>query len=207
MSAMTFYTNPQSRGRVVRWMLEEVGQPYDEKVITFGAEMKSPNYLNINPMGKVPALVHNNAVVTEVVAICSYLAEQFPEAGLAPAITSPERASYHRWLFFAAGPLEMALTVKANNWQITPKNVASIGCGEVQDTLNVIEQTLTQQPYLCGEQFTTADLVMASYIGFHTMLNIIEPNPVFSQYVERCEDREAAKRAGALDNALLENNK
>lgn len=203
MSTLTFYTNPQSRGRVVRWILEEIGQPYNVKIMNFGIDIKSADYLDINPMGKVPALVHDGSVITEVVAICTYLAEQFPQARLAPALNSAERASYYRWLFFAAGPLEMALTVKANKWEITKDSAVSVGCGQIQDTLNALVQTLTKQDYLCGDQFTTADLVMSSYIGFHIMLNILEPTPVFTQYVERCKSREAAMRAEAMDNALI----
>ncbi|WP_286804548.1 glutathione S-transferase family protein [Marinimicrobium sp. UBA4209] len=204
MSMMTLYTNPQSRGRVVRWMLEEIGQPYDVKVMTFGGDIKSPEYLKLNPMGKVPTLTHKGTVITEVAAICAYLAEQFPEAGLAPALDSPERGSYHRWLFFVAGPFEMASSAKAYNWEITDEMAQAVGCGHIQDTLNAIEQTLTKQPYLCGDRFTTADLLMASYIGWETMMKVLEPNPVFAQYVERCESREAARRADKLDNALME---
>ncbi len=204
MNTMTLYTNPQSRGRVVRWMLEEIGQPYDVKVMTFGGDIKSPDYLELNPMGKVPTLTHKGTVITEVVAICTYLADRFPEAGLAPALDSPERGSYYRWLFFVAGPYEMATTAKAYGWEITDENASAVGCGHIQDTLNTIEQTLAKQPYLCGDQFTTADLLMASYIGWHMMMKVLEPNPVFSQYVERCENREAARRADNLDNALME---
>lgn len=154
-------------------------------------------------MGKVPTLTHKGTVITEVAAICAYLAEQFPEAGLAPALDSPERGSYHRWLFFVAGPFDMASTAKAYDWEITDKNAEAVGCGHIQDTLDAIEQTLAKQPYLCGKQFTTADLLMASYIGWQTMMKVLEPNPVLSQYVERCEDRAAAKRADDLDNALM----
>lgn len=204
MNTMTLYTNPQSRGRVVRWMLEEIGQPYDVKIMSYGGDIKSPQYLKLNPMGKVPTLTHNGAVITEVAAICAYLAEQFPEAGLAPALDSPERGSYHRWLFFIAGPFEMASTAKAYDWEITEESAMAIGCGRIQDTLNTIEQTLAKQPYLCGDQFTTADLIMASYLGWQTMMKVLEPNPVFSEYVERCEKREAARRADGLDNALME---
>lgn len=203
MNTMTLYTNPQSRGRVVRWMLEEIGQPYDVKIMTFGGDIKSPEYLKLNPMGKVPTLTHKGTVITEVAAICAYLAEQFPDAGLAPALDSPERGSYHRWLFFVAGPFEMASTAKAYDWEITDESAEAIGCGRIQDTLDAIEQTLAKQPYLCGDQFTTADLMMASYIGWQTMMKVLEPNPVFSQYVERCEDRAAAKRANDLDDALM----
>lgn len=203
MQTMTFYTNPQSRGRMVRWMLEEIGQPYDVKVMTFGGDIKSPEYLKLNPMGKVPALSHKGTVITEVAAICAYLAEQFPEAGLAPAIDSPERGSYYRWLFFVVGPFEMANSAKAFGWEIDDKTATSAGCGHIQDSVNTVKQTLAKQPYLCGEQFTTADLLMASYIGWETMMKVLEPNPVFAEYVERCGKRPAAKRADDLDNALM----
>lgn len=204
MQAMTLYTNPQSRGRIVRWMLEEIGQPYDVKVMTFGGDIKSAEYLKLNPMGKVPALAHKGTVITEVAAICAYLAEQFPVANLAPAIDSPERGSYYRWLFFTVGPFEMANSAKAFAWEINDKTAISVGCGHVQDSINTIKQTLSQQPYLCGETFTTADLLMASYIGWETLMKVLEPDPVFAEYVERCENRPAAKRANDLDNALME---
>ncbi|WP_111656242.1 glutathione S-transferase family protein [Isoalcanivorax indicus] len=204
MTTMTFYTNPQSRGRIVRWMLEEVGQPYDVHVMTFGGDIKSPEYLALNPMGKVPALVHNGTVITEVAAICTYLAEQFPQAGLAPAMDSPARGGYYRWLFFVAGPFEMANTARAFGWEITDDGAVSAGCGHVEDPLNTVRQTLAKQPYLCGDQFTTADLLMASYIGWETMTGLLQPDPLFAEYVERCHNREAARRADDLDNALIE---
>ncbi len=203
MNAITLYTNPQSRGRIVRWMLEEVGQPYDVKVMTFGGDIKSPEFLKLNPMGKVPALTHNGVVITEVAAICTYLADQFPDAGLAPKPGSPERGSYYRWLFFTAGPFEMANSAKAFDWEIDAKRAEAAGCGRIPDSANAIEQTLAKQPYLCGDKFTTADLLMASYIGWETMMKVLDPNPVFAEYVARCEDRPAAKRANELDDALM----
>lgn len=203
MSQMTLYTNPQSRGRVVRWMLEEVGQPYGVEVMTFGGSIKSPEYLALNPMGKVPTLTHKGAVITETVAICTYLAEQFPESGLAPAIDSPERASYYRWLFFAAGPFEMATSARAYDWLIDDERAEAVGCGHIEDSLNTLEQVLTAQPYLCGERFTTADLVMSSYLGWEMMMKNVDPRPAFTAYVARCEDREAARRANDLDDALM----
>lgn len=204
MNSITLYTNPQSRGRIVRWMLEEIGAPYNVKVMTFGGDIKSPEYLKLNPMGKVPTLAYNDSVITEVVAICTFLAEQFPEKGLAPALDSPARGSYYRWLFFIAGPLEMATSAKAFGWEINDKIAISVGCGHIQDTLNTVEQTLAKQPYLCGDQFTTADLLMSSYLGWEMMMKVLEPTPVFSEYVERCLQREANKRADKLDNALME---
>src|SRR5579863_1352119 len=110
---LVFYTNPMSRGRVIRWMLEEVGQPYRTEVLDYATTLKAPEYLAINPMGKVPALRHGDTVVTETAAICAYLADAFPAAGLAPPPGHKLRAPYYRWLFFTAGPLEAALSNKA----------------------------------------------------------------------------------------------
>ncbi|HRE36661.1 MAG TPA: glutathione S-transferase, partial [Sphingopyxis terrae] len=105
---LIFYTNPMSRGQIVRWMLEEVGAPYQTQILGYDDSMKGADYLAINPMGKVPAIVHRGKVVTECAAICAYLADAFPDAGLAPPLEA--RADYYRWLFFAAGPLETAVT-------------------------------------------------------------------------------------------------
>ena len=203
MTTLTFYSNPYSRGRIVRWMLEETGAPYELQVMEFGGNIKSPEYLAINPMGKVPAIKSGDTVITEVVAICAWLAEQFPDKKLAPALDDPARAAYYRWLFFAAGPLEMAMTAKAYKWPIDEKNVQAVGCGYVSDTVNTLEMALEKGPYICGEQFTAADLVLSSYIGWEIMQKHLEPRPVFTDYVKRCEARPAAVRANALDDALV----
>jgi glutathione S-transferase len=202
MKDLTLYTNPYSRGRIARWMLEEIGAPYDVKVMEFDGNIKAPEYLAINPMGKVPALVHGDTVVTETAAICAYLADQFPERNLAPAVDSPERGSYYRWLFFVAGPLEMAMTAKTQGWEIDRKAAQAVGCGLIQDTLGALEQALTGRDYLCGTQFTAADLVLGSYLGWNIMQQQIEPLPVFARYVARVQDRPAAKRADQLDGAM-----
>ncbi len=118
MSELVFYTHPMSRGRIVRWMLEEVGVPYRTEVLDYGPGMKEGAYAAINPMGKVPAITHDGQVVTETAAICAYLADAFPQASLAPALASPLRAPYYRWLFFAAGPVEAAVTNKAMKFEI-----------------------------------------------------------------------------------------
>lgn len=203
MAAMTFYTHPWSRGRIVRWMLEEVGAEYDVVVKEFGQSIKAPDYLAINPMGKVPALVDRGVVITEVCAICTYLAERFPEKELAPPIGSPERATYLRWIFFIAGPLEMATSAKAFNWRIDAENAQSVGCGSIEDTLNAMGLALKKGPYICGDQFTTADVLAGSYIGWEMQQKIIEERPVFREYVDRLEKRPAAVRANDLDNALI----
>src|SRR5438477_1267490 len=117
---LVLYSNPMSRGRVVRWMLEEIGEPYKVEVLDYASTMKGSDYLAINPMGKVPALRHGDAVVTETAAICAYLADAFPQAGLAPPHGDRLRGSYYRWLFFAAGPLESAAMNKALGFVVPP---------------------------------------------------------------------------------------
>ena len=203
MSKLTLYTNPQSRGRIVRWMLEEIGEPYDVHIKEFGDDIKSTEFLTLNPMGKVPVLIHENTVVTEVAAICAYLADRFPDKQLAPAPDSALRGSYYRWLFFVAGPFEMAMTARAFQWRIDDSNVIAIGCGHIDDTLTTLEQALAAGPYLCGDSFTAADLLMASYVGWQIMMKNLAPKAVFTDYLERIEARPAAKRANELDDALI----
>jgi glutathione S-transferase len=140
MADLRFYTNPQSRGRIVRWMLEETGAAYETTVLEYGTTMKSPEYLAINPMGKVPAIVHGGTVVTEAAAICAYLADQFPAARLAPAPTDAARGTYYRWLFYGAGPLEMAVTVKAMGWLVPPERQGMMGFGTHEAVLDVLER-------------------------------------------------------------------
>lgn len=203
MTDITLYTHPYSRGRIARWMLEEVGANYDVTVLEYGPTMKTPEYLALNPMGKVPALTHNGAVVTEVAAICAYLADCFPQANLAPPPGSPQRASYYRWMFFMAGPFEMASSAKSFNWHIDEKMASIAGCGRIGDAVNALETALQHGPYICGEQFTAADVLVASYIGWEMMQKNLEERPGFKEYVQRANDRPAAARANQLDDALL----
>lgn len=204
MSELTFYTHPMSRGRIVRWMLEEVGAPYSVEAMEFGPEMKTPDYLAINPMGKVPAIRHGKMVVTEVAAICAYLADQFPEKKLAPPPQSPERGAYYRWLFFMAGPFEMATSARAYGWKIDSSNAQAVSCGLVDDSINTLEKVLAQTPYVCGDQFTAADVLVSSYLWWEMSQKNVPSNEVFQEYVKRTESRPAAKRANELDDALLE---
>lgn len=203
MSNIILYTNPQSRGRIVRWMLEEIGQAYDIRMMEFGDNIKSSEYRKLNPMGKVPTLVHEDTVITEVAAICAYLADRFPEKELAPAPDSAARGSYYRWMFFVAGPLEMAMTARAYQWPIDDSNAQAVGCGHIEDTVSTLEQALAAGPYLCGDRFTTADLLMASYVGWEIMMKNLEPKAVFTDYLKPIEERPAAKRANELDDALI----
>ena len=156
MSDLVLYTHPMSRGRIARWMLEEVGQPYRTEVLEYGTTMKAPAYLAINPMGKVPAVRHGEAVVTEAAAICAYLADAFPEAGLAPAPGSPERAAYYRWLFFAAGPIEAAVVNKALGVVVPPERKPMVGYGSLDEVLDALEGALSRGDHILGERFSAA---------------------------------------------------
>src|SRR5580658_640764 len=159
---LVFYTNPQSRGRMVRWMLEEVGQPYRTEVLDYGTTMKAPAYLAINPMGKVPALAHGDAVVTECAAICAYLADAFPQAKLAPPPGDRLRAPYYRWMFFAAGPIEAAVSNKALGLVVPPERERMMGYGNHALALKTLENAIARGPYLVGDSFTAADVYVGS---------------------------------------------
>jgi glutathione S-transferase len=198
---LVFYTNPMSRGRIVRWMLEEVGRPYRTQVIAYGPEMKSPKYLAINPMGKVPAIVHNGEVVTEVAAICAYLADAFPGAGLAPAPNDPARAPYLRWLFFAAGPLEAAVTNKSMGFEVPEDRRGTVGYGSFEDVMNALEYALSRDEFVAGDRFSAADVYLGSQVRWGLMFNTIDKRPAFERYVQKLSVRAAAIRANELDDA------
>ena len=201
--SLVFYTNPMSRGRICRWMLEEVGEPYRVEVLGYGTSMKSPDYLAINPMGKVPALRHDEAVVTEAAAICAYLADAFPDAGLAPPQGSPERAAYYRWLFFAAGPIEAAVTDKSLGVEVPAEKKGMVGYGNFAEVMDVMEGAVSATAYVAGDRFTAADLYLGSQIGFGLQFGSIEKRPAFEAYWARISGRPAKRRADDLDNALI----
>ena len=200
---LIFYTNPRSRGRIVRWMLEEIGQPYRTEVLDYGTTMKAPTYLAINPMGKVPALRHGDVVVTEAAAICAYLADAFPQAGLAPPHGDRLRGPYYRWLFFAAGPVEAAVSNKAFGFVVPPEREGTIGYGSFQRVMDTLEQAVSGGNYLVGDKFTAADVYAGSQIGFGLMFKTFEPRPAFQHYWQRISARPAYARARALDEALM----
>lgn len=204
MSDLVFYTNPMSRGRIARWMLEEVGAPYDTRVLQYGPEMKSPDYLAINPMGKVPAIVHKGQVVTEAAAICAYLALSFPEAGLAP--TDDERADFFRWLFFAAGPGEAAITNQSFGFHVPDDDEARgrAGYGCFDDMVNALEGMLADgRDHVCGARFTAADVYVGAQISWGLEFGTLPERPGFADYAKRLASRPAAKRANEMDNALM----
>ena len=200
---LVLYTNPQSRGRIARWMLEETGQPYQTEALDYASSMKAPAYLAINPMGKVPALRHGDAVVTETAAICAYLADAFPQARLAPPPGDRLRAAYYRWLFFSAGPVEAAMSNKALGFVVPPERERMIGYGNLAQVMDTLETAVSGGHYLAGDSFTAADLYVGSQIGFGLMFGTFEKRPAFEQYWQRISSRPAYIRARELDDALM----
>jgi glutathione S-transferase len=200
---LVLYTNPQSRGRIARWMLEETGQPYRTEVLDYASTMKAPAYLAINPMGKVPAVRHGDAVVTETAAICAYLADAFPQADLAPPPGDRQRAPYYRWLFFTAGPVEAAISNKALGFVVPPERERMMGYGNIAQVMNALEGAVARGNYLLGDAFTAADLYVGSAIGFGMMFGTIERRPAFEKYWQRISSRPAFARAKELDDAKV----
>ena len=203
MPNLTFYTNPQSRGRIARWMLEEVGEPYETVILDYGTTMKGADYLAINPMGKVPAIKHGETVVTEAAAICAYLADAFPEKGLAPPLGDPRRGPYFRWLFFAAGCVEPAVTNKALGLLAPADKKQMAGYGSYEETIDTLERAVSAAPYICGDRFTAADVYVGSQVGWGLMFGTIDRRPAFVDYVGRLQSRPAARRANELDDAAM----
>jgi glutathione S-transferase len=200
---LVFYTHPMSRGRIVRWMLEEVGAPYRTEVLEYGGSMKAPEYLAINPMGKVPAIRHGDAVVTEGAAICAYLADAFPEAGLAPPPGDRARAVYYRWLFFAAGPLESASTNGAMGFVVPPGREMMAGYGSLAQAVDALEKAVEGKDFIVGDRFSAADVYVGSQIGWGMQFGWLEKRPAFERYYAGIGDRPAAVRARAIDDALM----
>ncbi|WP_294304589.1 glutathione S-transferase family protein [uncultured Sphingomonas sp.] len=195
---LTLYTNPQSRGRIARWMLEETGATYDTVVLDYGTTMIASDYRAINPMMKVPAIVHRGQVVTETAAICAYLAEAFPDAELSPL--PQEQARYYRWLFFAAGPLEAAITNRAMGVDPTAEQQRMAGYGDFDRAVGVIGAAVAEHPYIAGERFTAADVYLGSQLMWFTQFGLIAKTDAIMAYIGRLQDRPAHRRATALDD-------
>ncbi|MCF4125425.1 glutathione S-transferase family protein [Methylobacterium sp. SyP6R] len=200
---LVFYTHPMSRGRIVRWMLEEVGAPYRTEILGYGQTMKDAAYRTINPLAKVPALVHRGVTVTETAAICAYLADAFPQAGLAPAIDDPERGAYYRWLFFAAGPVEAAVTDKALGVEVPEDRRRMVGYGSMAEVLDALEGAVSGRDYLAGGRFSAADLYLGSHLMWGMQFGGIERRPAYEAYVARLAGRPAAVRAREIDDRLI----
>ena len=198
---LVLYTNPMSRGRIARWMLEEIGVPYRTETLDYGTTMKAPAYLAINPMGKVPAIRHGKTVVTECAAICAYLADAFPKAGL--ALPPAERGDYYRGLFFAAGPLEAAVTNRTLKFEPPIDKQRTVGYGNFAAVMDTLEQAVSGRAYIAGNRFSAADLYVGSHIGYGLQFGSIEKRPSFAEYWSRVSDRDAYRRAKALDDAAV----
>jgi glutathione S-transferase len=191
---VVFYSSPMSRGRIVHWMLEESGAPYRFEVVSLEkGDHKKPGFLAVNPMGKVPAIMHRGTVITECAAICAYLADAFPQANLAPPTNSPARGTYYRWLFFGAACVEPAIIDRMLARPL-PERVSALGWGRCEDTLDTLEKALSPGPYILGAQFSAADVYIGSQIGFSMMVKAVEPRPAFTEYANRVESRPAYKR-------------
>ncbi|HEX4799696.1 MAG TPA: glutathione S-transferase family protein [Sphingomicrobium sp.] len=201
MADLIFYHNPQSRGRIVRWMLEEVGQPYETDVVAYD-QLKSERYLAVNPMGKVPAIKHRGHVVTECAAICAYLADAFPHAGLGPR--DEEKADYYRWFFYAAGPAEAALSNRAVGWEVPADKERMFGYGNTDRVIAVLDELFTLRDYVCGDRFTAADVYVGSQIMFPLQFGMLPERESFTRYRDRLQARDAYKRATKIDDRLIQ---
>ena len=202
MADLTLYHASPSRSSIVLWMLEELGQPYDIKLIKLSAgENLKPDYLAINPMGKVPALKHRDTVITEVAAICTYLADEFPQAKLNVPVGTPKRGVYLKWLFFGPGCMEPAVIDRAAPRKEEARR-AMLGYGDFDTTMNVVAKAVERGPWLMGEQFTAADVVIGSNIRWGTIFKLIPERKEFTDYSARIAARPAAQRAEAKDKEM-----
>jgi glutathione S-transferase len=202
LANLTLYHAAPSRSSIARWILEEIGEPYDLQVLSLAkGEQQAPDYLAVNPMGKVPALKHGDTVITEAAAICTYLADEFPHARLNVPVGDPRRGTYLKWLFFAPSCIEPAITDRAFPRKEEPRR-GMLGYGDFDTVMAVVAGAVEPGPYLMGEQFTAADVVLGSTLRWGMMFGILPKRPEFVAYVGRLEQRPALKRAIALDQEL-----
>lgn len=202
--SLKFYTNPMSRGQIARWALHEAGADYDQVLLDYGTTMKGDDYLKVNPMGKVPAIDHDGKVVTEGAAICAYLAEAFPDAGLAPS--AEERADYYRWLFFAAGPLEAAITNRSLGFEVAPDKEMMAGYGNYDRVVDVLDAKFRDDSHVCGSRFTMADVYVGAQVVWGTQFGTLPERESLVAYGKRVTDRDAYRAAKAIDDGLIAEN-
>jgi glutathione S-transferase len=198
--ALVLYTNPWSRGQIARWMLEETGQPYRHVILGYGDTMKAPAYLQLNPMGKVPTVVHEGRVVTECAAICAYLADAFPDAGLAPTLN--DRADYYRWMFFAAGPVEAAVVNRVLKVEVSEAQRRMVGYGSYELAVDTLAQAVSRQPFVAGERFTAADVYVGSQVIWGLQFKTLPERAEFRAYADRLTARQAYQVASRIDAEL-----
>jgi glutathione S-transferase len=202
MADITLYTHPMSSGRIIRWLLEEIGVAYDVEVIDVAQDFRPPAFLAINPMGKVPVLRHGEAIVSETGAICAYLADAFPAADLAPPPQSSARGDYLRWLFFAAGPLDTATALQSMGFAPPPYGDNRAPWGSLDRVVETLDSTLAARDYLAGDRFSAADVFLGSLLDWAVRFGTIEERPAFAAYLARINRRPAQLHATALDDAL-----
>lgn len=204
MAAFTFFYNPMSRAQIARWALHEVGADYEPVLVKW--DDKPAALLAANPMGKLPTIIHHHGghdhVVSEAAAICHYLAATHPQAGLLPG--EHETAEYFRWLFFAAGPLEQAVTNKAYGWNPEEKQEMSVGFGSYERTIGALDQWFAGHHFVSGDRFTMADVYVGSAIDWGLAFKSIPERASFVAYAERFRARAGYREAKAIDNALIE---
>jgi glutathione S-transferase len=196
---LTFYTNPMSRGRIARWMLEEIGEPYDTVLLDFGPGMHNSGYRAVNPMAKVPSLVHDGHTVTEVAAICTYLAMTFPETGL----MAGDKAAFFRWMFFGAGPVEQAVVNTSLGWVPAPEHRGRTGYGSLDRVARTLTGHLERNDYFADNRFTAVDVYLGSQIGWGLRFGTIPANDTLAAYWARISTRPALAAANAKDDAAL----
>lgn len=202
MTDLLLYHAAPSRSATVRWMLEEVGEPYDIHLLKLSeGEQQKPDYLAVNPQGKVPALRHKGVVITEVSAICAYLADEFPKAGLSVPVGDPRRGAYFSWLFFGPGCLEPAVLDRAFPRK-EPARPGAVGYRDIDALADIVEKAVMGTPYLMGERFTAADVVIGSALRWGTMFKLIPERAGFKLYIDRLAARPALQRADAKDKAI-----
>lgn len=202
MSDLVLYHASPSRSSIVLWMLEEVGEPYDIKMLKLAdTDQLKPDYLRLNPLGKVPTLVHKGVPITEVAAICTYLADEFPDRGLSVAAGTPQRGVYLKWLFLAPSVIEPAAMDKVFPRKEPPRATA-IGYRDLDTVLDVVARAVEPGPFLMGRQFTAADVVVGSLLNWGMMFGFVPKRSEFEAYAGRLNARPAAQRAAAKDKAV-----
>ena len=202
MAKLTLYHAAPSRSSIVRWMLEEIGEPYEIQLVSLSkGENRAPDYLAVNPMGKVPALRHGDAVITEAAAICAYLADEFPRAKLSVPLGDARRGPYLKWLFFGPSCIEPAMMDRAFPRKEEARR-AALGYGDFDTVIKVVADAVARGPYILGEQFTAADVVIGSTLRFGMLFKLLPEQPEFTAYTGRLAQRPSLQRAEAKDKEL-----
>lgn len=202
MAKLTLYHAAPSRSSIVRWMLEEIGEPYEIQLLSLSkGENRAPDYLAVNPMGKVPALRHGDSVITEAAAICAYLADEFPRAKLNVPLGDARRGPYLKWLFFGPSCIEPAMMDRAFPRKEEARR-AALGYGDFDTVIKVVADAVARGPYILGEQFTAADVVIGSTLRFGMLFKLLPEQPEFTAYTGRLAQRPALQRAEAKDKEL-----